>query len=226
MNERLRQICRAGHRSGHRPDGRLHCVLHARISEQRYYLGGLMFLQVLLAAVWKYEQRFFPLLVIVFLWAGMSLPFSGVWTFGRWPVLATGSDRGLCALHAERATAVCHLSPDGDFFRIGGAGFRRGFRASDVVLHESAELAASLSVCRNGGTTGSGGARRAIFPETVDVGGDCRLSFGHRLLCLAHSHFWQPEFHGRHYGCGRVPLLFWGVLTVQGKSGSGAWLSL
>ena len=54
-----------------------------------YYLGGLMFLQVLLAAVWKYEQRFFPLLVIVFLWAGMSLPFSGVWTFGRWPVLAT-----------------------------------------------------------------------------------------------------------------------------------------
>ena len=56
-----------------------------------YYLGGLMFLQVLLAIVWKYEQRFFPFLVVVFLWAGMSVPFSGIWTAGRWAVLALGA---------------------------------------------------------------------------------------------------------------------------------------
>ena len=37
-----------------------------------YYLGGLIFLQGLLAALWKYEQRFFPVLVVAFLWAGMG----------------------------------------------------------------------------------------------------------------------------------------------------------
>src|SRR6185312_531825 len=58
------------------------------------YLGGLIFLQVLLAMVWKYEQRFFPFLVVVFLWAGMSVPFSGVWTAGRWAVLAVGAIAG------------------------------------------------------------------------------------------------------------------------------------
>ena len=76
-----------------------------------YYLGGLMFLQLLLAAVWKYEKRFFPLLVIVFLWAGMSLPLSGVWTFGRWPVLAVGAIAGF-ALYMRSARpqfAAFHL---------------------------------------------------------------------------------------------------------------------
>lgn len=59
-----------------------------------YYLGGLIFLQVLLAVLWKYEQRFFPFLVVVFLWAGMSVPLSGMWTAGRWAVLAVGAIAG------------------------------------------------------------------------------------------------------------------------------------
>src|SRR5579862_4887746 len=49
-----------------------------------YYLGGLIFLQILLATLWNYRQRFFLLLVVVFFWAGTSLPFNGVWTAGRW----------------------------------------------------------------------------------------------------------------------------------------------
>src|SRR6202142_4653736 len=67
-----------------------------------YYLGGLIFLQVLLAVVWKYEQRFFPFLVVVFLWAGMSIPFSGVWTAGRWAVLTVGAIVGF-ALYMRSA---------------------------------------------------------------------------------------------------------------------------
>ena len=67
-----------------------------------YYLGGLMFLQVLLAMVWKYEQRFFPFLVLVFLWAGMSVPFSGVWTAGRWAVLAVGAIVGFALYMRSR----------------------------------------------------------------------------------------------------------------------------
>src|ERR1700690_3467543 len=67
-----------------------------------YYLGGLIFLQVLLAVVWKYEQRFFPFLVVVFLWAGMSVPFSGAWTAGRWAVLAVGAFVGF-ALYMRSA---------------------------------------------------------------------------------------------------------------------------
>src|SRR5579872_4277832 len=58
-------------------------------------LAILLFAQVLLAAIWNYRARFFPLLLAVFLWAGMVLPLSETWTTGRWVVLAVGALVGL-----------------------------------------------------------------------------------------------------------------------------------
>ena len=40
-------------------------------------LAILLFLQVMLAAIWNYRARFFPLLLVVFLWAGMVVPLRG-----------------------------------------------------------------------------------------------------------------------------------------------------
>jgi hypothetical protein len=58
-------------------------------------LATLLFLQVMLAALWNYRARFFPLLLAVFLWAGMALPLNVAWTSGRWIVLAVGALAGL-----------------------------------------------------------------------------------------------------------------------------------
>jgi len=58
-------------------------------------LGGLVFLQVLAAIVWNYRQGFFLALILSFLWAGTSLPMQGVWSSGRWVVLAAGAGAGL-----------------------------------------------------------------------------------------------------------------------------------
>ena len=67
------------------------------------YLGALIFMQFLLAAVWSFRTRFFPLLMIAFLWAGMgNLPLSGVWTSGRWFVLIVGAVAG-CAIYLHEA---------------------------------------------------------------------------------------------------------------------------
>jgi len=60
-------------------------------------LAILLFAQVLLAAIWNYRARFFPLLLAVFLWAGMAVPLNVVWTSGRWIVLAVGAVAGLIA---------------------------------------------------------------------------------------------------------------------------------
>ena len=67
------------------------------------YLSAFIFLQVLLAAIWSFRTRFFPLLMVAFLWAGMgTLPFSGVWTSGRWFVLIVGAAAG-CAIYLHEA---------------------------------------------------------------------------------------------------------------------------
>ena len=55
------------------------------------FLGGILLLEVIVASLWKYHQRFFVLLMIAFLWAGMHVPLQNAWTRGRWVVLAAGA---------------------------------------------------------------------------------------------------------------------------------------
>jgi O-antigen ligase len=61
------------------------------------FLGGILLLEVLVASFWKYDQRFFVLLMIAFLWAGMHVPMQGAWTSGRWVVLSAGAAVGCIA---------------------------------------------------------------------------------------------------------------------------------
>ena len=58
------------------------------------FLAGILLLEVIIASLWKYDQRFFVLLVIAFLWAGMHVPMQGTWTSARWVVLAAGATIG------------------------------------------------------------------------------------------------------------------------------------
>ena len=56
------------------------------------FLGGILLLEVCIACLWKYDQRFFVLLMIAFVWAGMSVPLQGTWRGGgRWLVLSVGA---------------------------------------------------------------------------------------------------------------------------------------
>jgi O-antigen ligase len=55
------------------------------------YLGGLVMCEVILAALWFYRQVFFPLVIIAFLLAGMTLPLAGMWIAGRWFFLCAGA---------------------------------------------------------------------------------------------------------------------------------------
>jgi O-antigen ligase len=59
------------------------------------FLGGIVLLEIIIAGVWKYEQRFFVLLMVAFTWAGMSVPLQGAWRGGgRWLVLSVGAGVG------------------------------------------------------------------------------------------------------------------------------------
>jgi len=58
------------------------------------FLGGILLLEVIVASLWKYYQRFFIVLIIAFAWAGMNVPLEGAWTVARWVVLAAGAAVG------------------------------------------------------------------------------------------------------------------------------------
>src|SRR5947209_20567055 len=58
------------------------------------YLGGLLLFEAVVLAVWHFDNWFFLILMITFLWAGMELPLSGG-SAVRWVFLAVGAVVGL-----------------------------------------------------------------------------------------------------------------------------------
>ncbi len=75
------------------------------------YLGGFLLLELLVACVWKFKQRFFILLMIAFIWASMTLPLKGDWTAARWVVLAAGAIAGflIWTTTSRRSFGSLHL---------------------------------------------------------------------------------------------------------------------
>ena len=51
--------------------------------------------ELLIVAVFHYRNVFFAAIMVSFLWAGLSIPFKGVWAAARWPVLLCAAIVGL-----------------------------------------------------------------------------------------------------------------------------------
>src|SRR5580700_6476202 len=55
------------------------------------FLGAILLLEVIIASLWNYDRRFFALLMVTFVWAGMNVPLHSAGIIGRWVVLAAGA---------------------------------------------------------------------------------------------------------------------------------------
>ena len=60
------------HRFGLRSGAVISLIAICTTSATFHFLGGILLLEVIIACLWKYEQRFFVLLIITFTWAGMN----------------------------------------------------------------------------------------------------------------------------------------------------------
>src|SRR5579863_8303399 len=66
------------------------------------YLGGLILIEFLIAAIWFYQRVFFPVVIVAFLLAGVDLPVGSVWTAARWLFLAVGALAGTFIVLKDR----------------------------------------------------------------------------------------------------------------------------
>lgn len=182
-----------------------------------YYLGGLIFLQGLLAAIWKYQERFFPVLVVAFLWAGMSVPFNGVWTAGRWAVLAVGAIVGF-ALYVR--------SEHPRFFSFHMVAMASVLAALVSAAVSSFPLlsfmkAASLLLLFLYACTGArlalGGREEKFFPRLLFFVEIVVYASAVSYLVVRRPIYGNPNSLGAIMGVVAVPLLFWGVLTAEGS---------
>jgi O-Antigen ligase len=193
-------------------------ALYAAVFRPGYFtssdeLAALLFLQILIMTIWNYRVSFLPLLLAVFLWAGMVLPLNAAWTSGRWLVLAVGALAGLivCARDQRHSFAIFHLAA---LFCVVAALVSAAVSAYPRLAFLKAMSLLLLFLY------GSFGARVAVIGREASF--FPRLVLGCELLVyttaisyfIFHSEiFGNPNSLGAVMGVAAAPILLWGILV-------------
>lgn len=179
------------------------------------YLQGLLFIQIVFAALWNFRSRYFALVVISFLLAGLDLPGRGPWVAARWFVLIVGALAGYVAYMKERSHrfTAFHLIA---FFCVMAA-----MVSAMVSSYPTQALlkAASLLLLFLYGASGIRLAvlgRERTFILAFVLGCEILIYLTAIGYFLAGSHFFgNPNSLGAVAGVVLMPTILWGVLISE-----------
>jgi O-antigen ligase len=181
------------------------------------FLGAILMLEIIIASLWNYDQRFFVLLIITFLWAGMSVPLQGAGTLGRWVVLAVGAFVGFVVwMNAPRQHfRLIHLIA---FFCICAA-FVSATVSSYVQMASLKALSLSLLFlyCASGARLAALGREDRFFHGLV---WGCEIAAYVTAICYlgpAYPIWGNPNSLGAAMSIAVFPILLWGWLTSDGS---------
>lgn len=181
------------------------------------YLGGLILLEVVIAAVWQYEKVFFVVLISAFLWAGTSLPLASVGGGARWVVLFVGAFAGLVRwagshrrLHFEGIHLVAFLCVM--------AAVVSALVSNQVQI--SLLKGSSLFLLFLYGATGARLAvagRESVFFRGLQIGCEIASYLSAALYVAGFELFGNPNSLGAVMGVVIIPVLLWSVLTTDDR---------
>ena len=183
-----------------------------------FFLGGLIFLQILVVTIWHYRQLYFALLMVIFIWGGSFLPLWTIWTSGRWYVLIVGAVFGFVIYIKDRHHYFTAFHLVAAFCVV--AAMVSGMVSTYPL--QAALKATSLLLLF---LYGASGARLAVmgrqqqFFSGLLLG--CEILVYTCAVCyfiLREEIFGNPNSLGAIMGVGVVPVLFWGILVAQGRT--------
>ena len=177
-------------------------------------LGGVLMLEIIIASIWKYEQRFFVLLMIAFVWAGMTVPLQETWRGGgRWVVLAAGAVVGFIVWSKapRRPFGSIHLIA---FFCVSAA-FVSATVSPWVQMASLKALSLFLlfTYCSSGARLAVLGREDRFFRGLL---WGCQLLVYVTAICyfvLEDSVWGNPNSLGLAMSVGVFPVLLWGWFT-------------
>jgi O-antigen ligase len=180
------------------------------------FLGAVLLVEIIIASLWKYDQRFFALIIITFLWAGLHIPLQSAGSVGRWIVLAAGAMAGFVVwIKTPRSSfRAIHLIA---FFCVCAA-----FVSATVSpFFQMASLKAlSLSLlflyCASGARLAVLGREDRFFRGMI---WGCEIAVYITAICylgLSDSIWGNPNSLGAVMSIGVFPILLWGWVTSNG----------
>lgn len=178
------------------------------------FLGGALLIEIIIASLWKYDQRFFGLLMIGFLWAGMHVPAQDAWTAARWLVLAAGAFTGFVIwMKTPRSHfKLIHLLA---FFCVGAAFVSASVsHFVQMASFKAFSLLLLFLYCSSGIRLAVLGREDRFFRGLVLC---CEGATFGTALCyfvLGYSIWGNPNALGAAMSIGVFPILLWGWVTT------------
>jgi O-antigen ligase len=180
-------------------------------------LGGIVFIQVVVAAIWRFQQRFFALLMLCFLFAGTGIPPEGAWLTARWVVLGIGAVVGFVVYVKQRdlhfkafhlAALICVISAIVSALVSDSPAIAESKALSLLMLFTYAAAGGRLALVRK---------KDQFFPVLLAV-----AEFGTYLTATAYLVFrfpflGNPNSLGAIMGTVCVPVLLWGSFVAETK---------
>jgi hypothetical protein len=183
-----------------------------------FYLGALVFIEVMLVALWGFAKRFFPVLIGVFLWAGIDVPLKDVWISRRWFVLGIAAIAGFAIYIRNRKQSFSgiHLTALACVLSAVISALVSSYPQTAVLKALSLFLLFVYAAT---------GARLAV------AGREGRFFYGLLIGCevivwtgivsyfiFHHPLFGNPNSLGAIVGVVVLPLLLWGIFVSQQTS--------
>lgn len=178
------------------------------------YLGGLLLLEFLVAAIWMYRRVFFPVVVVTFLLAGLNLPVGSVWTVARWVILGVGALVGSIIIPKDRRY---HF---GLFHLLALFAVLAALVSAAVSRYTAVSLLKVLSLLLLFVYAGTG-ARVAVmgrenrFFAGLLIGLEMFVGFIAACFFLGIEAMGNPNSMGAVMGVVGAPILLWGTLVSE-----------
>lgn len=179
------------------------------------YLGGLLLIEVLAAAVVLYRRVFFPFVIVSFLLAGVDLPISGVWTVARWPVLGVGAVVGALMVLKRRSHRF------GLFHVLALLAVLAALASAAVSRYMSISILKVLSLFLLFLYSATGAriavtGRESRFFSGLLVGCEVLVALIAATYLAGMEVMGNPNSLGAVMGVAMVPILLWGTMLPQG----------
>ena len=178
------------------------------------YLGGLLLLEFLAAAVWMYRRVFFPIVVVTFLLAGVDLPVGSVWTMARWVILGVGAVVGSILMLKERRYHFGLFHVLALFAVLAALVSAAVSRYTSRLAVEGSKPVVVVRLRWHRGETGSDGAGEPLFCGLLT---GCEVFVGAIAACyfVGMEVMGNPNSLGAVMGVVGAPILLWGTLVSE-----------
>jgi O-antigen ligase len=181
------------------------------------YLGGVILVEFLIAAVCFYRRVFFPIVIVAFLLAGVDLPVGSVWTAARWVFLGTGALVGCFITLKEHGLRFTLFHTVACFSVLTALVSAAVSHYHNVALLKVLSLALLFLYAGTGARLAVFGRENRFFSGLV-IGCEIFVAANAALYAVGIEAMGNPNSLGAVMGVVCAPILLWGILLEDEKA--------